>query len=307
MGKHSDEPPLFDSAVASPEELLRRARARLRQAAAPATRDVDRAGSEIDLESGAALLGGWYHTERLGDAPVRWVARRFDFAAEAGEATHLELEALLPEESGFAELRARLWANDSEGDAFRLRPGWNRLLIAIPAGVWGPVHFSIDAGGAWCPLDESVNDDCRELSICVRRFALVRPALPRVPGASEPAAGAGAAAAGVAVDLASPPVERRVPAEAAPLRSRVFRSERSRRLDLIPALEARIGWLESELARWGGVEGRMSRLESRLHALESVVDRLAADLEPRLAAIEEAHRELRADVGECGGAAARRS
>lgn len=294
MGKHADEPPLFESAAASPEELLRRARARLRDAAAPAVREAGKTGGEIDLESGTALLGGWYHAERWGDALVRWVARRFDFAADVGEATHLELEALLLEESGFAGLRGRVWANDSEGDAFRFRPGWNQLLIAIPAGVSGPVHFSIDAGGAWCALNESVNDDRRELSVCVRRLALVRPALPRLSAAGRPAARGAAPAADAAVDVGAPPAGRRIALQAAPPRLG-FRSEWSRRL------EARIGWLESELARWGDLEGRVSRLESRLDALESVVDRLVSDLEPRLAAIEGAQRELRADVGECGG------
>jgi hypothetical protein len=284
MGKHSDEPPLFESAVAPPEELLRRARARLRGAAAPAVREADQTGGAIDLASGTALVGGWYQVEHWGETLVRWVARRFDFTADVGEATHLELEALLPEESGFAGLRGRIWANDGEGDAFRFRTGWNRLLIAIPAGVSGPVHFSIDAGGAWCPLNESVNDDRRELSVCVRRLALVRPVLPHLPAAAGPSAVAGV-----------PPAERRGVAQAAP-RGRLFRSAWSRRL------EARVGWLESELARWGD---RVSRLESRLVALESVVERLLSDLEPRLAAIEGAQRELRADLAECGAVARR--
>jgi hypothetical protein len=314
MGNDSDDSRLFISAAVSSEELLRRARARLRASVEPPADSA--AGStnlQIDLVSGAGLLGGWYSAEHFGDVPVRWTQRCFDFAADVGAATHVEIDALLPEESGLAELRGRLWVNDCAGDAFRIRPGWNRLLVPIPAGVSGPAHFSIDAGAAWCPLEQSVNDDGRELSMCVRRLALVRLELPRAPArrarsVAPPSAPAPAPTAPAAAPL---PRQHAVPAPASPAR----RFDTLRALGRATELEQRIGECESAIAgmipglepRLSGTEARLrdvearlqgmqSALESALEEVENALSALVSVLEARLAAIEDAHRELRADV-----------
>jgi len=290
MDKESDDPRVFTSAVISSEELLRRARTRLRAAEAAGAPGAPPDG-EIDLDPGDSLVDGWYEVEDYAGVPVRWAARRFDFTAEVGAATHVEMEALLPEDSGLAELRARLFVNDCPGDAFRFRQGWNHLLVAIPAGVSGPAHFSIAAESAWCPLECSVNDDGRELSVCVRRLALVRLELPRLSAASAPAASA-------------PVMEPPAHASEADLPGR-FELERWRRLARIPELEFRIERSESRLGflapRLGDVLARVSNLETRVQHLESVLTRLVSLLELRLAAIEQAQRELRADINAADG------
>jgi len=285
MGKQSDDSRLFISATISSQELLQRARARVRTVAPVA---AETAG-EIDLERGTNLLDGWYAAERYDGALVRWTARRFDFTAEVGAATHVEMEALLPEESGLTELRARLWVDDTPGDAFRFRQGWNHLFVTIPAGVSGPAHFSVQADAAWCPLERSVNDDGRELSVCVRRLAVVRLELPRLA--------ASGSADFASAPAAAPPIEQ---ASEASLPGR-FELDRWRRLARIPELEYRIERSELRLAasepRLGDVDARVRSLEARVQQLESVLTQLVSLLETRLAAVEEAHRELRADLG----------
>ena len=323
MGNDSDDSRLFISAALSSEELLRRARARLRASVAPpAGHAADSTNLQIDLVSGTGLLGGWFSAELFGDVPVRWTQRCFDFAADVGAATHVEIDALLPEESGLAELRGRLWVNDCAGDAFRIRPGWNRLLVPIPAGVSGPAHFSIDAGAAWCPLEQSINDDGRELGMCVRRLALVRLELPRASAIRARSVAPPSAPAPTAPAAAARPRQHAAAAPASPAR----RFETLRALGRATELEQRIGECESAIAamipgiepRLSGTEARLrdvearlqgmqSALESALEEVENALSALVSVLEARLVAIEDAHRELRADVAAPSDAPAPRS
>lgn len=182
MSEKTGATPVFEGPE-SAAELLARVRKRL--AAAPpapveARLPVD---PEFDLSRSEGLLDGWYEPDLWGERMTRWVARRFDFEAEVGSATHVAIDALLFDTSGLAQLRGRIRANDVVGAAFRAMPGWNAIRVPIPAGVSGRVHFSIDAGGSWNPITAGVQeDDPRELSLLVGRLALIPLAdLPRRP------------------------------------------------------------------------------------------------------------------------------
>jgi hypothetical protein len=163
--------PVFESGHVTPAELLARVRRRLPESAVAAL--LAPADPSFDLSRSDGLIEGWYQPETFDGVPARWTNRRFSFEAEVRDATHVAIEAALFPESGFAELRARLTANDVPGAPFRLRTGWNTRLTPIPAGVSGRVHFSIDAGGSWSPAALGQSADPRELAILVRRLALV--------------------------------------------------------------------------------------------------------------------------------------
>jgi hypothetical protein len=163
--------PVFESGHVSPAELVARVRRRLREQGHPPV--ATSADPSFDLSRPDGLIDGWYEPEVFDGTTVRWTNRRFDFEAEVRDATHVAIEAALFPESGFAEVRARLRANDVPGAPFRLRTGWNSRLTPIPAGVTGRVHFSIDAGGSWSPAGLGLSGDSRELAILVRRLALV--------------------------------------------------------------------------------------------------------------------------------------
>ena len=250
---------LFRSGAASPAELLVRVRRRLDSESAIAHLPVD---PQWDLARGEGLLEGWYHAENHGASPVRWVARRFAFEAEVRESTHVLLEAALFPESGLSALRLRIRANDVLGAAVRLRPGWNSRLLAIPAGVSGRVHFSVDAGGSWTPAT-----DPRELSILVRQLALVRfVELPRIGGA-----------------LAGPADPR--PARAPALSVRIAR--KVRRLLL--------GWeLSEKLLTVEETQRRLAALENRT----LLIDSIAGIVEDRLSELARADAEAAADATE---------
>lgn len=166
-----DSIPVFESDYVTPAELLARVRRRLLDQVEPTISAP--ADPSFDLSKPDGLIEGWYEPEILEGRSVRWTNRRFDFEAEVRDATHVAIEAALFPESGFAELRARLRANDVPGAPFRLKTGWNTRLTPIPAGVSGRVHFSIDAGGSWSPAALGQSADPRELAILVRRLALV--------------------------------------------------------------------------------------------------------------------------------------
>src|SRR5450759_59487 len=173
MSEKTGATPVFEGPE-SAAELLARVRKRL--AAAPPAPAGSRlpVDPEFDLSRSEGLLGGWYEPDLWGERMTRWVARRFDFEAQVGSATHVAIDALLFDTSGLAQLRGRIRANDVVGAAFRAMPGWNAIRVPIPAGVSGRVHFSIDAGGSWNPITAGVQeDDPRELSLLVGRLALI--------------------------------------------------------------------------------------------------------------------------------------
>lgn len=249
--------PLFRSGAASPAELLGRVRRRLESESAIPHLPAD---PRFDLARGEGLLEGWYNAEIHDGSTVRWVARRFAFEAEVREATHVLLEAAVFPESGLAELRLRIRANDVLGAAVRLHPGWNSRLLPIPAGVSGRVHFSVDAGGSWSPVT-----DPRELSILVRHLALVRfVELPRGGGAPP--------------EEADPSVAR----APAPLSVRIAR--KVRRLLL--------GWELSENLL------SVEETQRRLRALEDRFDSMAGIVEDRLCELARADAEAAADAAE---------
>lgn len=255
---------LFQSGAASPAELLARVRRRLEAESTGAF--YVPSDPEFDLSTGEGLLEGWYHAESHGGATVRWVARRFAFEAEVRDATHVLLDAAIFPESGIAGLRLRTRANDVLGSAVRLSPGWNFRLLPIPAGVSGRVHFFVDTGGSWSPAS-----DPRELSILVRRLALVRfVELPRVGGApaATPAAPAG------------PP---------ASLGLRIVR--RLRRLIL--------GWdLSQNLLAVEEAQQRLRSVEERLAETERQFNSLAAIVEDRLSQLARVDAETATDSTE---------
>lgn len=255
----------FRSGAASSAELLARVRRRLEAEAASVS--FLPADLRFDLAKGEGLLEGWYHAEVHDGTSARWVARRFAFEAEVREATHVALEAAVFPESGIAELRLRLRANDVPGAAVRLRPGWNCRLLPIPAGVSGRVHFSVDAGGSWSPPA-----DPRELSVLVRRLELVRfVELPRSGGST---AGADA-----------------VPPEAPPTSLGVRIARKLRRLVL--------GYdLSRNLAGAGEVPLKIRALEERLKETELRLDSMAAIVEDRLTELARVDAEAAADAAE---------
>lgn len=161
----------FESGHITSAELLARVRRRLSETSAPALSTPG--DPTFDLSKPDGLIEGWYEPEIFDGVPARWTSRIFSFEAEVRDATHVAIEASLFPESGIAELRARLRANDVPGAPFRLRTGWNSRLTPIPAGVSGRVHFSIDAGGSWSPAAVGQSGDTRELALLVRRLALV--------------------------------------------------------------------------------------------------------------------------------------
>lgn len=136
---------------------------------------------EFDLSRPDGLGYGWSHAETLDGRTVRWTARRFEFEAEVDQATHLDLEAALFPESGIPELHAFLAADGVRGGDFRIRPGWRRYLVALPAGLRGKARLAVDVGGAWCPQATGHAPDARELGILVARLAFV-PFLQVPPG-----------------------------------------------------------------------------------------------------------------------------
>src|SRR5450759_29320 len=144
MSEKTGATPVFEGPE-SAAELLARVRKRL--AAAPPAPAGSRlpVDPEFDLSRSEGLLDGWYEPDLWGERMTRWVARRFDFEAQVGSATHVAIDALLFDTSGLAQLRGRIRANDVVGAAFRAMPGWNAIRVPIPAGVSGRVHFSVDA------------------------------------------------------------------------------------------------------------------------------------------------------------------
>jgi len=141
----------------------------------------------FDLSRPDGLGEGWFEPHTLDGRIVRWTSRRFEFEAEVNEATHAYIEAALYSESGFPELEAILMANGVRGSEFRIRPGWRRYLVALPAGLRGRARIVVDVGGAWCPHATGHAPDLRELGIRVARLALI-PFL-QLPAAPEPASG----------------------------------------------------------------------------------------------------------------------
>ncbi|HSB35369.1 MAG TPA: hypothetical protein VLH41_00735 [Thermoanaerobaculia bacterium] len=167
--------PLSSSSVENLAALLARVQQRLRDEASgnSAAGPGSRPDPEFDLSRPDGLGHGWFHAETLDGRTVRWTARQFEFEAGVDQATHLYLEAALFVESGFTELHARLAANGNRGGEFRIRPGWNRYIVALPAGLRSPARITVDLGGAWCPLASGHGPDARELGILVARLALV--------------------------------------------------------------------------------------------------------------------------------------
>src|SRR5262249_34301101 len=157
--------PGFRSAVESPQALMARVREILDNQGSAGF--VSRSEGEIDLRALAPFGAGWFAPEQLGRDLIRWTSRRFEFEATAGRASHVLMEVCLFPESGLAELRMRLRVNDSLGGAARVRTGWNRVHLALPANTFGPSRFSVDAGGSWCPADSRASGDSRELAVAV--------------------------------------------------------------------------------------------------------------------------------------------
>ncbi|MDX2169178.1 MAG: hypothetical protein SF182_19065 [Deltaproteobacteria bacterium] len=287
---------LFVSDVASPAELLQRAQARLLASGAAPAVATHQGDGAFDLASDAGLLGGWYYAETFSGEPTRWTQRRFQFSAEVGAATHLAIEALLPPESGFAELRARLWVDDRAGEAFRIRPGWNRVHVPLPSGLHGPAHFLVDVGGAWCPLTQSLSEDQRELAVCIRRLALVRFDLESTLELPAPAL-APDPPARHALD-AAPSDGLGVRANARPRR----RLEWLRTIDQIPDLQERAVAVQARLdalqARCAEAEARLAALQGQAQQMTQAIAQLTRALDARFAALEAAQRELRDDVNQ---------
>ncbi len=172
------------SGVESSAELLLRVQRRL--ASVGAVGAAERSDPVVDLARSDGLGSGWYDAETLDGLAMRWTQRRFDFEADVADATHVQVEACLFPESGLRSLTARMSADEIPGIPFLIRPGWNSLLLPIPGGRHGRVVFAVDAGGSWRPADRTGSGDDRELSLLVRRLALVRfVELPRF--ASDPA------------------------------------------------------------------------------------------------------------------------
>jgi hypothetical protein len=281
--------------VASAAELLERVRARMRESSAVPAVPGD-AGP--DLVTGRGLLGGWYDFDAA--TGVRWVARVFEFGLSLNTATHLRIEALLAPESGFDELRARLAVGGDEADAFRVRPGWNDIVVPLPPGLQGVVHCTIDAGGAWSPFERDLNRDCRALSIALRRLEPVALVAFRPPIATQ-----------VDADTPSPSVAQPVLVPApipsartwrqrvgtqilgVDLEARLETAAQAQRETLAAALTTAAATLESQGAMLAAQAAEIARLQARVGALEAYV---GTTLERRLAAVEGAQRELRADV-----------
>ncbi len=205
---------------------------------------------------------GWYEAETIDGVPVRWTSRRFEFEATVGEATHVELEAVLFPEAGFDSLTGRIVANDVPGISFTIWPGLNSLLLPVPGGLRGRLHFRIDTGGSWCPADKTGASDTRSLSLLVRRLAFVR--FVELPRSSF-----------------RPPSSRPVPAG-----SKVFRGFRKIRRLL------GFAWHLDDL-NW-----QVEDLASNLDALERRLDETSALLEDRLSRLAEVDARLAAEAAE---------
>lgn len=249
--------PLFSSGVEGPSELLARVRRRL--ASEDTGTDAGPRDPVLDLAKSDGLSVGWHDPEVIDGQTMRWTQRRFGFEAVAADATLVNLEACLPPESGLAFLVARISADEVPGVPFVIRPGWNSVLVPIPGGLRGHIAFSVDTGGSWCPAGRTGAEDIRELSLLVRRVALVR-----------------------MVDPSSSRPQPLAPAPAAGLPGRILRKfERVAR----------------NLGRVANVFGRMAEMERRLELFEKRLTLLAeidAQIEVDLALREET---LRDDIG----------
>jgi hypothetical protein len=267
------------------EQLVERVRQRLRETKLEAPHSTPDRGP--DLATGEGLLGGWYDFDPVPG--VRWVEQRFEFEVGVDVGTHLAFDALLTADAGFSELRARLHVNGTEGEAFRIVPGWNHVLVPLPLGVRGHLHCSIDTGGVWSPFERELNRDCRALSIAIRAITVVR-LPPFVPASAPPPT----ALPVVVVD--SPP--------APPLSIASGWAGRLRRLLIGEAAAAELEQhARSRIAQQQALQqlhatvtaqaARMAELSTRLHAAEAY---LADILERRLRTLEQGQRELRTDV-----------
>jgi hypothetical protein len=261
--------PVFTSATENPEKLLERVRRRLKAGGTPEPEPPAVSDRAPDLISGEGLLEGWYPPERFAGDAVRWTQQRFTFRANADGATHLLLEACLFPESGLPETFARLRAGEDAGPPVRVRPGWNRLLFALPATAAPATSFAVDAGGSWCPADSGLSGDDRELGLLVRRLELLRlTALPRFG------------------DLAPPAVARARPAQALPGTGPLFRGAAKLRRLLL-------GWSLTETVERNAAE--VTRLSSDLDALRALSSEQARLLDEAMAAIEETMQALMAE------------
>lgn len=259
--------PLFSSGVEGPSELLARVRRRL--ASENTGIDVVSQDPVLDLAKPDGLTGGWYDAEIIAGQTMRWTQRRFDFEAVAAEATHVNIEACLFPESGFASLTARISAGEVPGVPFVIRPGWNSVLVPIPGGRRGHIAFSVDAGGSWCPAGRTGADDIRELSLLVRRIALVR--FVELPRFEHPPLAPGAAERG--------PGPR--PTGVSALPGRILR-----KLLRLANIDVRVA----------SIDNRVVALERRLGEMTPRLDETMALLEKRLTLLAEVDAQIEIDI-----------
>lgn len=249
--------PLFSSGAESPSGLLSRVRRRL--AAETPGDDPVATDPVFDLAKPDGLGPGWYDAEIVDGQTMRWTQRSFEFEAVVAEATHLNIEACLFPESGFASLSARIFADDILCVPFTLRPGWNSLLVPIPGRLRGRIAFRVDAGGSWCPARRTGADDIRELSLLVRHVALVSfVKLPRFSPAS----------------AAAEPGPASLPA----------------------GFAAHPGSILQKLRRLFSVDGRVAALERRLDETSGRLDETMAVLESRLTHLAEMDAQIEIDL-----------